>query len=221
MSSRRAVLDANVLYPFLLRDLLLWAAERESFEPRWSEETMNELREHLPEQGMTKAQIDRMLAQMNAAFPDAEVKGYEGRFDQLRAVAAVRDPDDLHVLAAAVHSNSELIVTEDRHAFDEGKLKTLQVERQTADQFMTALFTNPQTRGSVYQSLVDLRGSLRRGQPSMPELLTSLEERAHLGQFVNAVRSDLQKGMPGVTADAIDDQTIGSRVRQIDEGIAL
>lgn len=79
MSSWRAVLDANVLYPFLLRDLLLWTAEREAFEPRWSEETMNELREHLPEQGTTKAQIDRMLAQMNAAFPDAEVKGYEGR----------------------------------------------------------------------------------------------------------------------------------------------
>ncbi|MFY1694772.1 MULTISPECIES: PIN domain-containing protein [unclassified Solwaraspora] len=98
-----AVLDANVLIPNALCDFLLRLAEEELYLPRWSPAILDEVRRHVP---VSPAAIERRIAFMNVAFEDALVTGYESLIDQMG-----NDPKDRHVLAAAVASGADSIIT--------------------------------------------------------------------------------------------------------------
>ena len=95
-----AVLDANVLYPQFLRDVLLRLAAAELFTPRWSDriqrEWMRNLAENRPD--LPPARIARVRTLMEEAFPEAEVKGYRA----YQGLFAGVDPKDRHVAAAAL-----------------------------------------------------------------------------------------------------------------------
>jgi predicted nucleic acid-binding protein len=103
-----AVLDANALDPFSLRDTLLRLAELELYAPLWSERILEEMRQNLVERQITEEQADRLTAAMRAAFEEAEVDAAE--IERLEP-AMTNDPKGRHVLAAAVAAGSELIVT--------------------------------------------------------------------------------------------------------------
>ena len=70
-----AVLDANVLFPQYLCDLMLSLAETELFQPRWSDfihdEWMRNLFKTFPELEISR--IKRRREMMDRAFPDASV----------------------------------------------------------------------------------------------------------------------------------------------------
>jgi len=73
-----ALLDANVLYPFWVRDVLLSFAEAGLYRPRWSarihaewSQSLLKARPHLAES------IARTIRLMDGAFPEAMVEGYE------------------------------------------------------------------------------------------------------------------------------------------------
>ncbi len=68
-----AVLDANVLYPFSLRDTLLRLAELELYTPLWSARILEEMRQALLEYGVTAERADRLVRRMREAFEEAEV----------------------------------------------------------------------------------------------------------------------------------------------------
>ena len=58
---------------------------------------------------LSEADIDRRISMMNRAFPDAMTEAPPPDLqDQMRA-----DPKDKHVLAGAVHSESDVLVTDD------------------------------------------------------------------------------------------------------------
>ncbi len=78
--STSALLDANVLYPFTLRDTLLRAADRAFFQPRWTDEIFEEVQRNLTKNlQVTPAQARRLADQMNLAFPLARVEGYTAK----------------------------------------------------------------------------------------------------------------------------------------------
>lgn len=103
-----AVLDANVLYPFSLRDTLLRLAELELYTPLWSGRILEEMREALLEHGVSAERAERLVCTMREAFEEAEVD--EAEIARLEP-AMTNDPGDRHVLAAAVAADSELVVT--------------------------------------------------------------------------------------------------------------
>ena len=72
-----AVLDANTLYPFSLRDTLLRLAELELYAPLWSEQILDEMRRNLVERQISAEQADRLTAAMRDAFEEAEVDSTE------------------------------------------------------------------------------------------------------------------------------------------------
>lgn len=109
---RRAFLDANVLRGHLQTDVLLSLADEGAFQPRWSEKVLDEVRRNRPPK-LSEAAIDRRLNQMNRAFPQAMVSGYEHLEPAMQA-----DAKDKHVLAAAVHSESTVLVTENVKDFN-------------------------------------------------------------------------------------------------------
>ena len=94
--------DANVLYPRVLRDYLVYASNEGALSLRWSRAILEEVVSHLvaniatfnPEQG------ELLIRLLNDAYPEAEV---EPTTTARRKVESLRlpDMDDQHVLAAS------------------------------------------------------------------------------------------------------------------------
>ena len=102
-----ALLDANVLYPAGLRDLLLRLADRNLFAPLWSPDIHAEWTRNLlaDRPDIDSAVLERTRSIMDRHFPDALVTG----FDNLVSEIDLPDPDDHHVLAAAIHGRADVI----------------------------------------------------------------------------------------------------------------
>lgn len=121
-----AVLDTSVLWPGLQRDFLLSLAAEGSFRPAWSTAILDELIYHeakkLLERGAPRNQAtnaaQRLIDQMSHAFDDALITGWES----LEGTYGLPDPDDEHVVAAAVMGSADVIVTENLKHFPATKL---------------------------------------------------------------------------------------------------
>lgn len=106
----KVVLDANVLYPFTLRDTLLRAAAEDLFQVYWSAKILDEAIGNLVKNTtITGAQGTHLRAAMEKAFPEAMVTGYESLVAGL-----ANDPKDRHVVAAALKAGAQVIVTLNR-----------------------------------------------------------------------------------------------------------
>ncbi|MBT2518286.1 PIN domain-containing protein [Streptomyces sp. ISL-90] len=109
MAGFGALLDACVLVPVALADILLRVAEFDVYRPLWSDKILEEVRaavlEIHPE--MAPSRVDARLHSMNEAFSDACVQGWEPLMEGL----VMPDYNDRHVVAAAVRGRAELIVT--------------------------------------------------------------------------------------------------------------
>ena len=94
------VYDACVLYPAPLRDFLVRLATTGLFAARWSDQIHAEWIRSVKakRQDIDKIQLERTRDLMNQAVPDCLVTGHE----QLIPALKLPDPDDRHVLAAAI-----------------------------------------------------------------------------------------------------------------------
>jgi predicted nucleic acid-binding protein len=130
-----AVLDACVLVPASLCDLLLRLAEEPAmYRPLWSEQIMAEMSKALRTKlGRTVSEIDYRRKQMNIAFPEAIVSVPP---ELLRTVECIPDRDDRHVLAAAVIARANAIITQNTRHFPKECLDRYGVVCQTADDFL-------------------------------------------------------------------------------------
>jgi len=104
-----AVLDACVLYSAPIRDLLMQLAKQDVFQARWSDDIHEEwIRSVLVERtDLTAAQLARTRALMEKHLCDARVTGYA----ELLSSLTLPDPDDRHVLAAAIVGGATVIIT--------------------------------------------------------------------------------------------------------------
>ena len=133
-----AVLDACVLYPPSLRDLLMRLAVAGAYKPRWTEKIHEEwIRNVLANNpDVTLAQLERTRRLMNQTMTDAVVSGYEARIPALR----LPDANDRHVLAAAMEARAPVIVTFNLSDFPDAVLRTYGVEAVHPDDFLLELF---------------------------------------------------------------------------------
>lgn len=131
MSSFRALLDTNVLYPALLRDLLIRLAQGGVFRALWSDEILAELQAALRANNVG-VDLQRLDQLMRAALPDAVVIGYVARVDEL----IMPDAGDRHVLAAAIVGQAAVIVTLNVRDFPEAALAPFGIEVQHPDTFL-------------------------------------------------------------------------------------
>lgn len=96
------IYDACVLYPNVVRDVLVRVAVGGAVRVRWTEtildETFRNLARNRPD--LDAVSLDRTRERMCEAVADCLVTGYEPLIDGLD----LPDPDDRHVLAAAVRA---------------------------------------------------------------------------------------------------------------------
>lgn len=129
------VLDACVLVPYPLFDLLLRTAEEGLYRPLWSAEILEEVhRTNVNKLGLTEAAATKRIAAMQRAFPDAEVSGHMALVPALQ-----NDPKDRHVLAAAVASDAAAVITANLKDFPAEALSPHGVEAIHPDAFLLDL----------------------------------------------------------------------------------
>jgi hypothetical protein len=153
----RALLDACVLYPTVLREILLAVAARGLFVPLWSERILEEWARAAGKLGPGAEAVARgEVAQVRAAFPGAMVAAREG----LEARLWLPDPADVHVLAAAIAGSAEVIVTFNAADFPRAVLAAEGVGRQDPDQFLTGL--HDRAPAEVSAAVGEVAGKARR-----------------------------------------------------------
>lgn len=128
-----ALLDANVLYPAYLRDVLLRIAAAEVYQVRWSEQILDEMARNLKRKVSAPRhhEIDRMVEKMKTAFPEAMVTGHENLIPSM-----TNHEEDRHVLAAAVRGRADVIVTSNLKHFPRSACAPLNVDVQPPDRFL-------------------------------------------------------------------------------------
>jgi predicted nucleic acid-binding protein len=127
------IYDACVLYPAPLRDLLIRLAAKGLVRARWTDRILDEsFRNILANRpDLLPGSLDRTRELMNRALRDVLVTGYEGLIEGLN----LPDPDDRHVLAAAIRAGAQVIVTMNLDDFPESALAPFSVEALHPDDF--------------------------------------------------------------------------------------
>lgn len=146
---------------------MLRLAERGRYRALWSADIVDELRQNLVELVAPTA-VDSLLGQMAAAFPDAEVTGYESLLAGLTC-----DPKDRHVLAAAIRANTGAIVTFDTGDFPTSSVKPYEIEIIHPDTFLLDQLDLAPV--AVINELVHQAAANRRAPRTLPQLLDALE----------------------------------------------
>jgi predicted nucleic acid-binding protein len=181
----RAVLDACVLYPFSLRDLLLRLAERELYDVHWSDRILEEATRNLVATGrMNEAQAQRLVQFMTEAFEAAAVSA-DG-VDRLEP-SMTNHPKDRHVLAAAVAAHAEAVVTVNLKDFATKDCEPLGITAMHPDEFL--LILQAKDPATVVDVLTEQAGDLTNPPWSLEDLLQTLG--LHVPNFVDSVRHSM------------------------------
>lgn len=167
------ILDACVLYPAPLRDLLLSLASAGLFHARWSARIQDEWVRNLLLQrpDLKREDLQRTCAMMSQAIPDSLVTGWEP-MEQI--ITGLPDPDDRHVVAAALRGHADAIVTFNRKDFPAEVMEAVQVEVQHPDDFLlNQLDLAPIP---ALKAIKAMRARLRKPPLEAADLVTMLEK---------------------------------------------
>lgn len=183
MSPLTVVYDACVLYPAPLRSFLMHLAMTGLYRARWSmdihAEWMRNVRQNYPD--ITQRQVKRIRDLMDAHVLDCVVTGYESLIPSI----TLPDPDDRHVLAAAIHCGANVILTFNLRDFPDSVLNGFGIIAQHPDDFIRdQISVAPDI---VCAAAKEQRESLRNPPKSVDEYLASLE-RQGLPQTIAALR---------------------------------
>lgn len=171
-----ALIDACSLVSVWRRNLLLSLAEAEFFRVRWSRHILDETERTLVRlhqergHGNATARAAQAIMAMNRAFPEALVEDFELPRAECYGLP---DPDDEHVLAAALKTQAQSLVTENLSDFPVAILGRLNVEARSADDFIAD--TIALEEGRAIAAVRRMRERLSRPELGPEDLLRSLE----------------------------------------------
>jgi predicted nucleic acid-binding protein len=183
VSNFTAVFDACVLYPAPLRDLLMHLALTDLFRAKWTDQIHEEWIAGLLKQrsDLKREQLERTRELMNAHVRDCLVSGYES----LISAITLPDPKDRHVLAAAVKSGADMIVTYNLKDFPEDCLAPYGIEAAHPDDFIN--YQLDLAPNIVCAAAKRHRESLKKPPKNVADYLESLE-RQGLTQTVSVLK---------------------------------
>ncbi|VAW43366.1 FIG00947528: hypothetical protein [hydrothermal vent metagenome] len=176
--------DACVLYPAPLRDILMHLALADLFRAKWSatihEEWIRNVLKARPD--LMREQLERTRSLMDTHVQDCLVLEYEPLINSLK----LPDPNDRHVLAAAIMGKADLIITFNLKDFPQTSLQPYSIEARHPDAFITGLIDIAPI--NVCTAVKRHRASLKSPHKSVTEYLDILE-RQGLSQTVAQLRA--------------------------------
>ncbi len=167
------VYDACVLYPAPLRDLLMWLAVTGLCHARWTAEIHDEWTRNLlaNRPDIRPDQLGRVRQLMDRSVAGCLITGHDLLVDEL----SLPDPDDRHVLAAAIRAGATHIVTYNLVDFPAGRLSPFGVKAEHPDEFIVGLLTADPDRTCA--AVAKQRAALSRPPVSVDELLATLAQQ--------------------------------------------
>ena len=180
------VLDANVLFPFRVRDVLLTFAQEGLFRARITDDILEEWTRSLIR---LKPHLEKSVRQQETAirsnFDECIVSGYQPLIEGLE----LPDSNDRHVLAAAIRCSAQVIVTENHKDFPPEILEEYGIETLGADDMLANTYDLFPSGGA--RALRKVRS--RYDDPPMrsSEFLLDLT-RSGLSKLAAAARSDIE-----------------------------
>jgi len=183
MSSYTVILDACVMYPAPLRSYLLYLAGTGLYRARWTNQIHDEWIRNLVKNNpnLDPSKLARTRKLMDKSVPDCLIEGYEPLIDGL----ALPDPDDRHVVAAAIKGHAESIITFNLKDFPKDKLEPLGLSAIHPDEFLSDMFelnASACITAAQYQ-----RQSLKHPEMTTEEFFTCLQKQK-LPSFVSKLK---------------------------------
>ena len=163
------LVDANLLYPFHLRNLLIQFGVERLIDLRWTAEIHEEWIGNLVAGGRaTRERLTRTLAIMSRVLPEADVRGYQHRIASL----VLPDAGDRHVLAAAIEAGASILLTYNLTDFPSASLAPYGVTASHPGDFLCKLHAaDPE----AVEAAVNLaRENLTVTAPTMGEFVEAL-----------------------------------------------
>ncbi|MFP2909564.1 PIN domain-containing protein [Pyxidicoccus sp. 3LFB2] len=177
------VYDACVLFPAPLRDLLVRLGLTGLFQAKWTEQILDEcfrsIAAQRPDLGL--AQLARSRQLLEAAIPDGRVLGYESLIGGLTELP---DPDDRHVLAAAIRCGAQAIITFNLKDFPAGVLAPYGMEAQHPDDFLLNIIDLDGP--AVVRVIQEQAAALKNPRRTLAEMLEVLRQQG-LSEAVTAL----------------------------------
>jgi len=170
VSRPAALLDANVLYPARLRDLLVRLAIAGQYQARWTERILDECFESLvaDRPDLPAEHLHRTRRLLSVAVPDAIVADYDHLIDGLE----LPDRDDRHVLAAAIAARADSLVTANLGDFPARALPPGVAVVSPDDFILMLVHADPEAVATVIDNQAS---ALRKPPMTTAELLDGLE----------------------------------------------
>ncbi|MEL7105446.1 MAG: PIN domain-containing protein [Pseudomonadota bacterium] len=173
------LIDACVLYPTVLRRLVIGAAEAGLLVPLWSPRILEEWARAAAREGY-EIEARGEIARLKAAFPDAEI----AREPQIEARLSLPDPDDVHVLAAAITGGANELLTLNIRDFPIRTLAAHGIMRRHPDEFLLEAYHAGPAFGGVIAAVyaraqadgleMSLRGLLKKSRlPRLGKAVTA------------------------------------------------
>jgi predicted nucleic acid-binding protein len=135
MARFTVILDACVLYPAPIRDYLMWLALEDIFSAKWTDMIHDEWTNALlrkPDCPYSKEQLDRTRELMDRHAREPKVEKFEHLIESIE----LPDPDDRHVVAAAIKCNADAIVTFNLKDFPKDVLAQQDIDVLHPDDFL-------------------------------------------------------------------------------------
>jgi hypothetical protein len=189
----KAVLDANVLHPASTRSITLRAGNAKLYTPILTEDILSEVhgsvRRELIQKGnpedVAEEKVKRITKAIREQFGDFFTEEHKEFISSMP-----NHPKDRHVLAAAVATGADFIVTENLRDFEEHLLAPLEVRAIPTDEFLTFLYHfDPENREPIQTLLKQQAAALNNPPRTLSYILEKLEIQAP--NFVREVRKDL------------------------------
>ncbi|MGB9195530.1 MAG: PIN domain-containing protein [Terriglobales bacterium] len=175
------LLDACVLVPMpLCETLLRFAEEPALYRPLWSDPILQEVGTVLERKmHLTPAQVKRRLDAMRSTFPEASILIPD---DLAPALTCIPDPNDRHVLAAAIRGKDDAILTFNQRHFPSECLAQYEIDLMSPDNFLVHQFhLNP----SAVLGKIDAQAAAIR--ETREAIMRRFRERLHAPNFADVV----------------------------------
>ncbi|HLB43257.1 MAG TPA: PIN domain-containing protein [Gammaproteobacteria bacterium] len=174
MTNFVALYDACVLYPAPLRDLLMNLAITDLYRAKWTNEIHDEWINGVlsNRRDLDRKFLDRTRDRMNMSVRDCLVENYQYLIPTLE----LPDSNDRHILAAAIHSNSSVIVTYNLKDFPKEITSQHGIEAQHPDDFLMNLIDL--SSEIVFLAVNRHRSSLKNPPKNKEEYLSTLKKQS-------------------------------------------
>ena len=177
----KVVLDACVLFPTVLREILQGAGEAGLYQPAFSDRILREWVLATAKLGPSAPAIaEGEAALLRASFPRALVR----ERPEIEARLVLPDPNDRHVLATAIASGADAILTFNAQDFPGHVLAAEKITRRDPDGFLWELHSR---HPEVMERIVEAVRAKAEAISGQPVALKALMKRARLYRLGKAL----------------------------------